>query len=515
MLITSVERSRTSLQNYGHNVDVLLRPDCSIAAVQTSKGFLVTYNITFDPNSRVYQQIRTDEKAQRLSSITKLPLEEARFGQREIHVRFRMVIKVDAGIGTAIALDEELVVATEKPAAVQCIRWASDSKSSQTTTELLNKLPWMTKRSIVLEMIYDRAMSLFVWISTDGKAYAVQKIVKESQKAESHGKIFRGYEFHTASDELSPAVKAAINARFSLLAIGCGNGEIVVYSARDYAGSLPLSHKLQSPVSFATTGSITLMSYSPDGYCLFVGYENGWVTWSVYGKLSGHSFSTSPEISKINDEQWLLSTHGGSWIEGGCEFIFITSNHDSIWALEFAKSAVTSCFSPGNISRTLLYTSSTLMIFNGHDAPDIMSLSSDDSLWTHVEMPRLFLINQRPLRCAVISPDGRYIAIAGRRGLAHYSIQSGRWKTFDDLEAESSFMIRGGMCWYQHILIAAVDTGDQDEVKPRSYYSNLRTNTVSYGSTHESRLSTTPSSYSESALRLQQSLSLFVGKIRC
>ena len=465
MLITSVERSKTSLQNYGHNVAVLLRPDCSIAAVQTSRGFLVTYNLTFDPSSRVYQQIRTDDKAQKLSPTSKLSVEEARFGQREIHIRFRMVIKVDAGIGSAIALDDELVVATEKPAAVQCIRWAPDSKNNQTSTELLNKLPWMSRKSIVLEMVYDRAMSLFVWISTEGKAFAVQKIVKESQKGEGQGKIFRGYEFHAASDGISPAVKAAINARFSLLAIGCGNGEIVVYSARDYAGSLPLSHKLQPPVSFASTGSIMFLSYSPDGYCLFAGYENGWVTWSVYGKLGGHSFSASRDTSEENDEQWLLSTQSGNWIGGGSELILTTGNDENIWSLEFAKSAVTGCFSPANISRTLLHTSATLMMFNGHDAPDIMSLSSEDSLWTHVDIPQLFLINQRPIRCAVVSPDGRYVAVAGRRGLAHYSVHSGRWKTFDDLESESSFMIRGGMCWYQHILIAAVDTGDQDEVR--------------------------------------------------
>ena len=424
----------------------------------------MTYNITFDQTSRVYQIIRTDDKAKRLTGAAKLAVDEARYGQKEIHIRFRMVIKVDAGIGAALALDEELVVATEKPAAVQCIKWTAEGTSNQTTTELLNKLPWMSKKSAVLDMIYDRAMSLFVWISTDGKAYAVQKTAKEAQKAEGQGKIFKGYEFHAASEDMSPAVKAAINARFSLLAVACGNGEIVVYSARDYAGSLPLSHRLQPPASFSTTGSVTFLSFSPDGYCLFVGYENGWVTWSVYGKLGGHSFMGNSEISQQNEERWLLRTHDGSWIGTGSEVLIITSRDDSIFALAFAKSAATSCFTPANILRTMLYTPSELMIYNGQDASDILSVTSDESLWTHVEIPPLFLINQRPIRCAVTSLDGRYVAVAGRRGLAHYSVQSGRWKTFDDLEAESSFMIRGGICWYQHILVAAVDTGDHDEV---------------------------------------------------
>lgn len=441
--------------------------------MQTSLDFLVTYNITFDQQARVYQQIRVDDKSKKTSSIAKLPVEEARYGQREIHIRFRMVIKVDAGVGTAIALEDELIVATQKPAAVQCIRWSPDSSNNQTSTELLSRLPWINKKSVVTELVYDRAMSLFVWISNDGRAYAVQKIIKESQRIEGHGKFFKGYGFHMPENETNNATKAAINARFSLLAIGCANGDVAVYSARDYAGSLPLSHKLIPPASFNTTGEIKFLAYSPDGYCLFVGYEHGWVTWSVYGRLGGHSFTATASVSKKNDEGWILGTQHGSWVSGGSEIIFTTFNDDRLWVLEFAKSAVTGCFGPANTSRTLLHTNTTLMIYNGYDARDITSLSADDSIWTHVQIPALFLINQRPIRAAVISPDGRYVAVAGRRGLAHYSIHSGRWKTFDDLESESGFIVRGGLCWHQHILIAAVDTGEFDELRLYSRETSL------------------------------------------
>lgn len=86
-------------------------------------------------------------------------------GVKEYSVRFRMVIKVDAGInkyislrsslglscrgltgGRVLALDEELMVATMKPSAIQCIRWQPDSTGSQTTTELLSRMPWMQKK---------------------------------------------------------------------------------------------------------------------------------------------------------------------------------------------------------------------------------------------------------------------------------------------------------------------------------------------------------------------------------
>jgi hypothetical protein len=51
-----------------------------------------------------------------------------------------MVIKIDAGIESALALDDELVVATRKPAAIQCIRWTPDSTGNQTRTEIIREL---------------------------------------------------------------------------------------------------------------------------------------------------------------------------------------------------------------------------------------------------------------------------------------------------------------------------------------------------------------------------------------
>lgn len=104
------------------------------------------------------------------------------------------------------------------------------------------------------------------------------------------------------------------------------------------------------------------------------------------------------------------------------------------------------------------------MIYRGFDLPSTATISADPSLWQQVAVPILYITMQRPIRSAVISHDGRYIAVAGKRGLAHYSVGSGRWKTFDDSEAENAFVVRGGMCWYQHVLIAAVESDDSYEV---------------------------------------------------
>lgn len=92
---------------------------------------------------------------------------------------------VDAGIARALALDDELIVATNKPAAVQCIRWAPDSSGSQTSTELLSRMAWLDKNASVVDMIHDRPMNLSAWVTRDGKAYAVQRLLRTRCRTES------------------------------------------------------------------------------------------------------------------------------------------------------------------------------------------------------------------------------------------------------------------------------------------------------------------------------------------
>lgn len=157
----------------------------------------------------------------------------------------------------------------------------------------------------------------------------------------------------------------------------------------------------------------------------------------------------------------------GSWIANGGEILLIKAGGDErIWSLEFAKSAVAGCFSSANIARPLLQAGDSLLIYQGYDYDALMDISPRDAsiLWHTVRVPTIYLAENWPLRSVVISPDGRYVAVAGQRGLAHYSVTSGRWKTFDSEQMEQSFAIRGGMCWYQHILIAAVECDEGYEV---------------------------------------------------
>jgi hypothetical protein len=460
------------VKTYGPNTDILLRPDSQIFVVQTTLGFLITYSLATDHSSRVYTTHFTNThgghsrrsstvsgfKQQRQHGTNAGPGEGS--GLKELSLRFRMVIRVDAGVVRALALDDELVVATEKPAAVQCIRWAPDSSGSQTSTELLNKMTWLGKKTTLSDMVHDRPMNLLCWTTSEGRAFAVQRVPLNAKQESPN--LFRGYGFHTPESDAEHGEKAAINARFSLLAVGCANGDICVYTARDYTGNIPLSHRLKPNTT--SPGKLNVLAYSPDGYCLFAGYDNGWAMWSVYGKAGATSFATDRALSETNGEGWMLGVHDAFWIGSGSELVILGKKDNRLFVCEMARSAITGCFSSANISRSLMQTSTGFMIYRGYDLPDLTTISADVSLWHHVQIPPHYLVDQWPIRCTVISNDGRYVAVAGKRGLAHYSINSGRWKMFDDPFVENEFTVRGGMCWFQHVLIAAVESRDSHEV---------------------------------------------------
>jgi WD40 repeat protein len=389
-----------------------------------------------------------------------------------------MVIKVDAGIESVLALDDELVVATRKPAAVQCIRWAPDTSGSQTSTELLSRMSWLEKKVTVREMTHDRPMNLSTWITSDGRAYAVQRLTPGQQDSGSTEpadpkKLFKGYCFHTPQTEQDHAVRCVVNARFSLVAVGCADGSVRVYSAKDYSGNIPASHVHHVPASAAASGKLTTLSYSPDGYCLFAGFEKGWATWSVYGKPLSNTFHADHAISFANGEEWLSGVLDAAWVGGACDLLLASRAHEAVWLLEMARSAVTGCYNPANLFRTVLQSTSSVMVYRGYDLPDLTSISAEPSLWRTTRIPAVYLLNHWPIRCTAISADGRYVAVAGKRGLAHYSINSGRWKTFTNEATENEFQVRGGMCWYQNILVAAVEANRSFELRLYSRESAL------------------------------------------
>ena len=121
------------------------------------------------------------------------------------------------------------------------------------------------------------------------------------------------------------------------------------------------------------------------------------------------------------------------------------------------------------------------LVYRGADQPDMSVINPESDVWQHIKVhtlashiwlaahniwkiPQSYLATNWPIRYSSLSSDGRLIAIAGRRGLIHYSGTSGRWKLFADEIQEQAFSVKGGLLLFHHVLIAAVEISKAHQV---------------------------------------------------
>ncbi|CAG8457736.1 2822_t:CDS:10 [Acaulospora colombiana] len=110
-----------------------------------------------------------------------------------------------------------------------------------------------------------------------------------------------------------------------------------------------------------------------------------------------------------------------------------------------------------NAKRGFLQMDDRLLLYRGGDQEDLSTINPDTIVWQHIPVPIMYISDNWPIKYSSISGDGRYIAIAGRRGLAHYNVSSGRWKLFGNQQQEQEFAVRGGLLWFRQILVAACE----------------------------------------------------------
>ena len=139
-----------------------------------------------------------------------------------------------------------------------------------------------------------------------------------------------------------------------------------------------------------------------------------------------------------------------------------------------------------NTCYAFLQMDDRVLVYRGADQPDMSVINPESDVWQHIKVsrprrcgsqciyvdpgkiPNAYISTNWPIRYASISSDGRLIAIAGRRGLTHYSAASGRWKLFEDERQELDFVVRGGLLWFHHVLVAAVEVDKTFQVSPPS-----------------------------------------------
>ncbi|PBL00950.1 RIC1-domain-containing protein [Armillaria gallica] len=277
--------------------------------------------------------------------------------------------------------------------------------------------------------------------------------------------------------EPKQAVCVALNSRFSLIAVGMLGGGVALTSfpTSPFQTSPPSSTPLSVPNPYnQDTGPVCALEWSSDGYVLAVGWKHGWALFSVGGRCLASGGLGANEEGTVDEKNFQDTFMHGVldlfWTPGNFELVLLAQrvSHDvdgQLFTIPFAKSATTGQQSPDNTRYAFLQMDDRALVYRGADQPDMSVINPESDVWQHVKIPLAYLSTNWPIRYSALSSDGRLIAVAGRRGLVHYSSSSGRWKVFTDELQEQAFAVRGGLIWFHHVLIAAVEVNKTYQIR--------------------------------------------------
>lgn len=472
-VLATLERTEHSVHEYGPNVRAEWRSDARAIVVQTARDMLLFYDVLSSSDVYAYGAEAAFVPAPQSLHTTFRPMAGEHFrtpstlpmgaGVR-VELRFRHALSVEPGITAMAAYEAYVLVGTRAPAAVQLVPWP-DLEAETHPTVLLQDLPWLAHGAPLTQAVYSRAMAMLVWL-TEQRAYVV-----------GFEDAWDGACFWEGKAEEDAPVATAVNARFSLVALGLANGAIHLFEFQSPAEAptpvarLTLPDALRSTDAYLDTGRVTSLAYSSDGHALFAGYERGWALWSPFGMLYFHSFRDDWDTAvRTFRDQFMFGVAGAFFGPGNTE-LFVVPGADAPDALAFVvplvRSASTAQLMPDEAANALLVSDDSLFLYRGYELQDVSILSPENDAWRHIALPPAYLAAHWPIRYAALSSDARFLAVAGRRGLAHFSCASGRWKTFTHAAQEQSFAVRGGLLWFEHVLIAACDA--EGEIQLRLY----------------------------------------------
>lgn len=406
---------------------------------------------------------------------------------------------------------------------------------------------------------YSASMDLYVWLTSDGRAHTAS-LAHDLKALAWIGQTFHGAKLppadgysscpqpviskgkNRAGQDGAPdpgtmphgrqATCTAINAAFSLLAIGTRSGSVEAY---DYSpsGEATPSHTLCLPDTWGITlGKTTSLAWTSDGHALAVGYARGWAVFSTYGRLLASSYRESwTGIHRRFRDDHLFGVTRLFWAMGNTEVVLLARPEASppgteskpfdpdaqLYALPFIRSSQAQLCGGAAAAAAgygLLHAGDKLVLYRGRElsewqviAPDAAAAptslrtahadaprmggegAAQGQAWQHIRLPPRYLAFNWPIRFAVLSQDGSWVAVAGRRGFAvscltptahslAYATTSasgssddppgvGQWRMFDlaHIHQEQGFSVRGGIGWVGHFVLAAADAGGEAQLR--------------------------------------------------
>lgn len=175
--------------------------------------------------------------------------------------------------------------------------------------------------------------------------------------------MWKGWKIHDSTQNI--AIQAAINGRFSLIAVACkgsvfliaealeaneNRGIVDAYVVKDYSGNFGFSHRINLPHQAGDLPhagqEINRLAFSNDGYALLAVSQSHWYLYSVYGHFlaSGTAADSKAVLNGTSTESTAAFISDCCWGWSSLNLIIAKGYSRSLQTVNLAKNVVTQCY---------------------------------------------------------------------------------------------------------------------------------------------------------------------------
>ncbi|XP_035463318.1 guanine nucleotide exchange factor subunit RIC1 isoform X2 [Scophthalmus maximus] len=533
VLIVSYIESAKAAAQFGFYQKAEWKPDDSMIAVATAKGYILLFDVLGGGDDKYLYEPVYPKGSPRVKVTPGYKEEQC---APALSLEMKKPVDLEAPITSLQSLQEDLLVCTAD-GYLHVLHWdglGSNGRKAICLTTIPFSLDLQSARggpSLDLEGVYIRCMEYcvtldgFAAVLSDGRLGFITPLSNT---------ITTDLQGVWAAD-VTDGTCVAVNNKYRLMAFGCASGSVLVYMIDTTTGSMQLSHKLELtpkhyPDIYNKTGPVKLICWSPDYSVAMVTWECGGLSlWSVFGAhlicTLGEDFAyrsdgTKKDPIKISSMSWGAEGYH-LWVipnkqerrrqEEQPEADVVEPPPSSLQAgilqFQFIKSALTVNPCTSNQEQVLLHGEDRLYLtcgdptqvhgtsdshphthLNPHDGSPMHHAPKPDSSlsqglstllghkhWHVVQIHSTYLESNWPIRFAAIDTAGQCMAVAGRRGFAHYSLFTRKWKLFGNITQEQNMAVTGGLAWWKDFVVVAcynfIDHQEQLRLYQRS--SNL------------------------------------------
>ncbi|XP_049650604.1 guanine nucleotide exchange factor subunit RIC1 isoform X3 [Accipiter gentilis] len=522
VLIVSYKELSKAASQFGPYKQAEWRPDSTMIAVSTANGYILFFEIPSARDKYLYEPVYP-KGSPHLKGTPHYKEEQC---APSLNLEMKKVLDLQASITSLQSMLEDLLVATAD-GFLHLVHW--DGMTNGRKAINLCTVPFsvdlQSSRAgsflgfedvYIRDMEYCATLDGFAVVFNDGRVGFITPMSSRFT-AELHG---------VWAQDVIDGTCVAVNNKYRLMAFGCANGSVQVYTIDTTTGAMQFSHKLeltpkQYPDIWNKTGPVKLIKWSPDSCVVMVTWECGGLSlWSVFGAqlicTLGGDFAYQSDGAKKDP----LKISSMTWGSEGYHLWVIDGNSSSnvkpernvnneacqfgILQFHFIKSALTVNPCMSNQEQVLLQGEDRLYL-NCGDATQAQSPRntsahsehkptrergpfSDGSLdsqglstllghrhWHVVQIHSTYLESNWPIRFSAIDKLGQNVAVVGKFGFAHYSLLTKKWKLFGNITQEQNMMVTGGLAWWNDfIVLACYNLNDhQEELRIYLRTSNL------------------------------------------